>query len=371
MGHGQGAVEKLVSNPEFWRGRRVFLTGHTGFKGSWLALWLTDLGAEITGYALAPPTDPSLFESCRIAERLTHIEADVRDLDRLKQAMAKARPEVVLHLAAQPLVRLSYAEPVETYATNVMGTVHLLEAVRRTGGVKSVVVVTSDKCYENREEGRGFVESDPMGGHDPYSNSKGCSELVVSSYRNSFFNPAQLAEHGVAVGSGRAGNVIGGGDWADNRLIPDIVRALLAGERPMIRYPNAVRPWQHVLEPLRGYIMLAERLHGGDARFAEGWNFGPAQADAMPVGAIADQMTALWGRPGWDRTEAPQLHEAGLLRLDVSKAEQVLGWTPALPLAKALAMVTDWHQKADAGVDARTTTLEQIRAYRAEVEPAA
>jgi CDP-glucose 4,6-dehydratase len=358
-------VENLVSSADFWRGRRVFLTGHTGFKGGWLALWLADLGAEVTGYALAPETDPSLFEMARVGERVNSVIADVRDLDRLYHEVAKAQPEVVLHLAAQPLVRLSYDQPVETYATNVMGTVHLLEAVRKTGGVRSVVVVTSDKCYENLEHGRPFVESDPMGGYDPYSNSKGCAELVVSSYRRSFFNPAKLAEHGVGLASGRAGNVIGGGDWAADRLIPDIVRALGGGERPLIRNPKAVRPWQHVLEPLRGYVMLAERLHAGAAGFAEGWNFGPEQSDALPVDGIVERMCALYGRPGaWDAPGVTGVHEAGLLRLDVDKAARELGWRPALSIDGALERVVDWHRRVDAGEDAQAVTLQQIRAYR-------
>jgi CDP-glucose 4,6-dehydratase len=365
LGVRPSALEDLVTGPDFWRGRRVFLTGHTGFKGSWLSLWLSDLGADITGYSLAPPTDPSLFESARVGQLVRHIEADVRDLDRLHAAMREARPEVVFHLAAQPLVRLSYDEPVETFATNVMGTVNVLEAVRRTGGVRSAVIVTTDKCYENQEHGRPFGETDPMGGHDPYSSSKGCAELVVSAYRRSFFDPALLADHGTGVASGRAGNVIGGGDWADNRLVPDIVRALLSKQRPVIRYPDSIRPWQHVLEPLRGYIMLAERLHAGEGAFAEGWNFGPAQADAMPVSAIADQLTGLWGNAGgWERTDAPQRHEAGALRLDVSKADRVLGWRPALPLSEALSLVMDWHRRTDAGEDARSATIDQIRAYR-------
>jgi CDP-glucose 4,6-dehydratase len=357
----------------FWNGRRVFLTGHTGFKGGWLALWLADLGADVTGYALPPSTDPSLFELARVGEVVRHIEGDVRDLGALEAAIRAARPEVVFHMAAQPLVRLSYSEPVETYATNVMGTVHLLEAVRRVGGVRSVISVTSDKCYENLEYGRPFRESDPMGGHDPYSNSKGCAELVVSAYRSSYFDPQRISEHGVGLASVRAGNVIGGGDWADNRLVPDIIRALLAGESPVIRYPAAVRPWQHVLEPLRGYVMLAERLHAGETAFASGWNFGPADEDAKPVSAVVDQLTSLWGEGAhWERADGPQLHEAGTLRLDCAKAAAQLGWRPALPLESALRLVTEWHQSQVEGRDARAVTLEQIRAYRRGVEaPAA
>jgi CDP-glucose 4,6-dehydratase len=266
-----------------WTGKRVFLTGHTGFKGSWLALWLSDLGAEVTGFALPPPTTPSLFEEARVGEVVRHIEGDVRDLSAVTTAMRAARPDVVIHMAAQPLVRLSYDEPVETYATNVMGTVHVLEAIRRIGGVAAALCVTSDKCYENREWVWPYRESDPMGGHDPYSSSKGCSELVIAAYRRSYFDPAQHASHGLCLASARAGNVIGGGDWAPDRLVPDIVRAMRAGARPEIRSPHSIRPWQHVLEALGGYILLTERLLAGEATRAEGWNFGPDDQDAQPV----------------------------------------------------------------------------------------
>ncbi len=343
-----------------WRGRRVFVTGHTGFKGGWLALWLADLGAEVTGYALPAPTDPSLFAGARIADLVTHIEGDVRDLPHLAAAMKAADPEIVFHLAAQPLVRLSYAEPVETYATNVMGTVHLLEACRALTGLKAVICVTSDKCYENREWIWPYRETEAMGGYDPYSSSKGAAELIVAAYRRSFF------ADGARIASVRAGNVIGGGDWAADRLIPDIVRALAAGQRPSIRAPDSVRPWQHVLEALAGYILIAERLAAGDRSAATAWNFGPGDDDTRPVGWIVARMLEAWGAApdGWDRPDGAQPHEAVLLKLDSSKARGELGWRPAFDLGAALALVVAWHRSVGAGTDPRVITLSQIRNYR-------
>jgi CDP-glucose 4,6-dehydratase len=364
VGRGQGALEDVVAAADFWAGKRVFLTGHTGFKGAWLALWLTDLGAEVTGYSLPPPTEPSLFEAARVRELLVHLPGDVRDLNALSAAMNRARPEIVIHLAAQSLVRLSYDQPVETYDINVMGTVNLLEAVRRTGGVRAVVCVTSDKCYENRETNQAYAETDAMGGYDPYSSSKGCAELVTSAMRRSFFNPGKLAEHGVGVASGRAGNVIGGGDWAKDRLVPDLMRAFSAGQRPVIRFPGAIRPWQHVLEPLSGYLLLAERLHAGAANVADGWNFGPAEADAKPVGWIADTVSSIWGDgAGWDLSGEPQPHEAHYLRLDCAKAELDLGWRPAWPLAEGLRQTVDWYRANRMGRDMRDFTRQQIADY--------
>ena len=353
----QRAVEALVSG---WRGRRVLVTGHTGFKGSWLSLWLHALGAEVTGFALAPPTDPSLFDAARIGELIAHVEGDVRDLAAVRATVEAARPEVIFHLAAQPLVRLSYQEPVETYAANVMGTVHVLEAARQTPGVAAIVCVTSDKCYENREWVWPYRESDAMGGHDPYSSSKGCAELVAAAYRRSFF-----AEAGPALASVRAGNVIGGGDWAADRLIPDLVRAFEAGAAPLIRSPDAVRPWQHVLEALGGYLMIAERLVVGETRFADAWNFGPSDEDARPVSWIVDRMRAAWGggASGALTDTGPRPHEAGLLRLDCSKARAELGWRPALRLEQALDWIVAWHQAVGAGADARAVTLAQIADY--------
>lgn len=351
-------MEALVTG-DAWRGRRVFITGHTGFKGSWLALWLADLGAEVTGYALPPPTDPSLFAQARVGEMLHGIEGDVRDMASLEAAIAAARPEVVFHLAAQSLVRASYERPVETYATNVMGTVHLLDACRRVEEVRAIVCITSDKCYENREWVWPYRESDAMGGHDPYSSSKGAAELVIAAYRRSFLDMAK------GVASVRAGNVIGGGDWAPDRLVPDIVRALEAYQRPVIRSPGSVRPWQHVLEALGGYIMIAERLLAGDAAAAGGWNFGPADDDTRPVGWIVEQMLAAWGASGWDRPAGEQPHEAGILKLDCSKVRSELGWRPALSLAQALTKVVEWHRAVSQGADAREICLTQLRDYRA------
>ena len=341
-----------------WRGRRVLVTGHTGFKGSWLSLWLHALGAEVTGFALAPPSEPSLFEAARIAELIDHHEGDVRDLAAVRAVVEASRPEVIFHLAAQPLVRLSYREPVETCATNVMGTVHLLEAARRAPGVKAIVCVTSDKCYENREWVWPYRENDPMGGHDPYSSSKGCAELVAAAYRNSYF------ADGPALATVRAGNVIGGGDWAADRLIPDAVRALTSGKVLDIRRPDAVRPWQHVLEALGGYLQIAERLHAGERQFADAWNFGPADDDTQPVSWIVDRMRSAWGEaPQAKADSGKRVHEAGLLRLDCSKARAALAWQPALNLEQALDWIVAWHKSIGRGEDARVVTLAQIADY--------
>jgi len=351
-------MEALVSAP--WHGRRVLVTGHTGFKGSWLSLWLHAMGAEVSGFALPAPTRPSLFEMARVDTLLDHVEGDVRDESALRAVVESTRPEVIFHLAAQPLVRASYDDPVGTYATNVMGTAHVLEAARQVPGVGAIVCVTSDKCYENREWVWPYRETDAMGGHDPYSSSKGAAELVVAAYRRSFFT-----DQGPAVASVRAGNVIGGGDWATDRLIPDLVRAFEAGRAPLIRSPGAVRPWQHVLEALGGYLAIAERLLAGDAAFATGWNFGPSMEDARPVSWIVERMRTAWQPPAHDpiRADGQQLHEAGLLRLDCSKARSALGWQPVLGLQHALEWVVDWHQAVAAGGEARDITLAQIAAY--------
>ncbi|WP_024304067.1 CDP-glucose 4,6-dehydratase [Pseudogulbenkiania sp. MAI-1] len=353
-------------NSAFWQGKRVFLTGHTGFKGSWLSLWLQHMGAEVTGYALAPNTTPSLFEEASVADSMHSILGDVRDLAALTQAMQNSRPDIVIHMAAQPLVRYSYANPVETYSTNVMGVVHLLEAVRATSSVRAVVNVTSDKCYENREWVWGYRENEAMGGYDPYSNSKGCAELVTSAYRNSFFNPADYARHGVALASARAGNVIGGGDWAGDRLIPDIMRAIEAGEAVTIRSPHAIRPWQHVLEPISGYLTLAEKLYTEGPAYAEGWNFGPQESDAKPVEWIVKTLTQEWGdgaRYVID-TAAANLHEAHYLKLDCAKAHTHLGWQPRWSLATTLKHICSWHQAHRSGQDMQQVTLQQIDAYQ-------
>lgn len=351
-------------NPDFWRGKRVLLTGHTGFKGSWLSLWLQSLGAELGGLALAPPTEPSLFSVARVGEAMSSTIGDIRSLDTVVQAMQAFQPEIVLHMAAQPLVRLSYSEPVQTYATNVMGTVHVLEAARRCSSVRCIVNVTTDKCYENREWEWGYRENEPMGGHDPYSNSKGCSELVTSAYRRSFFQKS-----GVALASARAGNVIGGGDWASDRLIPDILRAFERHEAVVIRNPNSTRPWQHVLEPLSGYLMLAERLWGEGNDFAEGWNFGPQDDDAQPVMWIVERMARAWGEgAGWQLDLGEHPHEAHYLKLDISKARHRLGWRPRWNLDTALSKITLWHRAWRAQQDMRQICLEQITQYTNSID---
>ena len=346
--------------PDFWLGKRVLLTGHTGFKGSWLSLWLQSLGAELHGLALEAPTTPNLFTVAQVAKGMTsHTMGDIRDLTTVQQAMQAAQPDIVIHMAAQPLVRLSYAEPVETYATNVMGTVHVLELARHTASVKAVVVVTTDKCYENKEWHWGYREIEPMGGHDPYSNSKGCSELVTSAYRSSF-----LQGQGIAVASARAGNVIGGGDWAADRLVPDILRAFEQNQPVVIRNPHATRPWQHVLEPLGGYLTLAERLHTQGQAFAEGWNFGPKDDDAQPVQWIVEHMVNSWGNgASWQLDSGIHPHEANYLKLDISKAKARLGWQPRWPLATALQKITEWHQALLTQKNMHTITLNQITDY--------
>lgn len=359
MGVGQGAVEGMALNRSFWRGKRVFLTGHTGFKGGWLALWLSEMGAEVHGYALTPSTDPSFYIVTGLSERLASSTiADIRDADTLQSALRSAAPDVVLHLAAQPLVRYSYAAPVETYAVNVMGTVNLLEALRHASGIKVVVNVTTDKCYENRERNEPYTEEEALGGYDPYSSSKACSELVTSAYRRSF-----LAEQGVALASARAGNVIGGGDWSADRLLPDFLRAIDAGQTLTIRYPHAIRPWQHVLEPLSGYLQLAERLYADNKSFAEAWNFGPEEADSRPVEWLVDNLCAHVPGASWRREAAPQPHEAVTLKLDSSKAKQRLNWRPRWPIEQALAHTVDWHLAWRNGADMRAFSLQQIAAY--------
>ncbi len=348
-----------------WKDRRVFLTGHTGFKGGWLSLWLASLGAKVHGYALAPESDPNLFASARVIEHVEHEVGDIRDLDRLERSIAAFKPEVVFHMAAQPLVRRSYANPIETYSTNVMGTVHVLDAVRRVPSVGAVVIITSDKCYQNHERLLGYCEDDRLGGFDPYSNSKACAELVTASYRSSYFSPASFAEHKIALASARAGNVIGGGDWSEDRLVPDMIRGFLAGQPVHIRYPQAIRPWQHVLEPLAGYIALAERLLEQGTEFDGAWNFGPADDDAWPVARMADALTALWGPgAGWVRDTAENPHEAGFLKLDAGKARSLLNWHPRLHVEQALRWVVDWFQAWQRGDDMQSFTLKQIAEYQ-------
>lgn len=346
---------------QFWNGRRVVLTGHTGFKGSWLSLWLQSMGAVVRGIALAPPTNPALFDVIRAAEGMDHQIADIRDFCAVQRLIGDFRPELVMHMAAQPLVRLSYQQPVETYATNVMGTVHVLEAARLTDSVRAVVSVTTDKCYENREWVWGYREDEPMGGHDPYSNSKGCAELASAAYRSSF-----MTEQNIGLATARAGNVIGGGDWALDRLIPDIMRALEAGQPVDIRNPHATRPWQHVLEPLSGYLVLAQRLLTDGQDFAEAWNFGPRDEDARPVSWIAERVCQLWGDGArWEQANSQGPHEANFLKLDISKAKARLGWVPTWGLDYALQQIISWHRAWLSGEDMHTVTLAQIAQFQA------
>jgi len=359
LGERLAALESLVIARDFWSGKRVLVTGHTGFKGSWLALWLQRLGAQVMGYSLPAPTQPSLFETARISESIQGVIADIRDLARLKAVMREFSPGVVFHLAAQPLVRASYDEPVETYSTNVLGTVNVLEAVRQTASVRSAVIVTTDKCYENREAAAGYRETDRLGGHDPYSNSKACAELAVDSYRRSFFNGAGTA----AVASARAGNVIGGGDWAEDRLIPDLVRAAVAGKPLVLRYPKSTRPWQHVLEPLSGYLMLAERLWDDRARYAEAWNFGPRNDDARTVEDIVALAARAWGGGlKWVVDAGLQPHETRMLKLDCSKAAAA-GWRPLLGAGEAVAWTIEWYRAWRDRRDVKALSFEQIERY--------
>ena len=352
-------------NAGSWSGRKVLVTGHTGFKGGWLALWLQKLGAEVVGYALEPATRPSLFETAGVAKGMRSIFGDVRDPQKLTKLVSEFQPEIVFHLAAQSLVRPSYADPVGTYSTNVMGTVHVLEAVRLAGSVKAAVIVTSDKCYENNEWVWGYRETDPMGGFDPYSNSKGCAELVTAAYRQSFFPPSRDKPARTGIASARAGNVIGGGDWSADRLVPDFIRAMSGQEAIRVRNPNAQRPWQHVLEPLGGYLVLAEKLSGAQSeKYASGWNFGPSDADAIPVGAIVQKLSTLWG-PGAsftiDSGEYP--HEASFLKLDCSKARAHLGWQPRIGVDTALAWTVEWHKSMLSGASMRAVTEAQIARF--------
>jgi CDP-glucose 4,6-dehydratase len=358
-----------MMTPSFWSGRRVFVTGHTGFKGSWLCLWLQRLGAQVTGFSLEAPTHPSLFEEAEVARGIDHIIGDVRHVTAVRDAMQCARPEVVFHLAAQSLVRQSYADPVETYTTNVMGTVHVLNAARLVDSVRAVVNVTSDKCYENVETPRAYVESDALGGHDPYSNSKACSELVTSAFRQSFFAPAANSTPRVGIASARAGNVVGGGDWAVDRLVPDLLRAFDRGVPAIVRRPHSIRPWQHVLEPLAGYLVLAERLHVQPRRYSGAWNFGPRPDDMREVNAIAAALTSALGAGATFvvQAEAGAPHEAGLLLLDASKARDELGWESALELGEALTWIADWHRARRAGESVRQITLDQIGRYEARI----
>ena len=361
-------MEKMVNMKELFDGiyenRKVLITGHTGFKGSWLCILLNKLGADVYGYALEPPTNPSLFVEANIDEFVASYIGDIRNLEYLQEVMNKVKPEIVIHMAAQPLVRESYNIPVETYAINVMGTVHLLEACRNTTSVKAIVNVTTDKCYENQEWHWGYRETEPMGGYDPYSNSKGCSELVTSSYRNSYFNPSKYSEHGVALATARAGNVIGGGDWADDRLIPDFIRAISKGKEVKIRSPYAIRPWQHVLEPLTGYLTLAAKLFSEGSHYAEAWNFGPEDNDAKNVEWITKTICKLWGEgASFSIDTNSQPHEVNYLKLDCSKAKAELNWMPKWNIHTALTSIVDWNKAFLNGKNMRSETEKQIYNY--------
>jgi CDP-glucose 4,6-dehydratase len=353
-----------MRNRDFWRGKRVFITGHTGFKGSWLSLWLQQLGAEVVGYALRPPTRPSLFETACVADGMTSIQGDVRDAQSLKTALKNAEPEIIIHLAAQSLVRYAYLDPVETYSTNVLGTVHLLEAIRHIGGVKAVVIVTADRCYDAREWYWSYRENEPMGGRDPYGSSMGCAELVTATFRDAYFNPGYYDRHGVAIASARAGNVIGGGDWTEDHLVPDVLHALTLGEPVIIRNPHAVRAWQHVLEPLSGYLLLAEKLYDVGPVYADAWNFGPAEADAKSVQWLVEHLISYWGEGAcWRSDRRPHLHDAEYLKLDCAKACNVLGWSTRWSLNQTLEGIVAWHKLLRDEGDMRAFTLQQIADY--------
>ncbi|HOY18052.1 MAG TPA: CDP-glucose 4,6-dehydratase [Haliscomenobacter sp.] len=354
-------MEKTGSvNPSFWHRKKVYLTGHTGFKGSWLSLWLQSMGAEVKGYALDPPTEPALFEVAKIADFVETEIGDIRDLDKLTQSIQTFNPDVLLHLAAQSVVLKSYVDPIETYSTNVMGTANVLQACRKLPNLKAIVSVTTDKCYENREWVWSYRENEPLGGRDPYSSSKACAELVTSSFRDSFFADPQ----GPQVATARAGNVIGGGDWTENGLIADIIRAFGQAKPVIVRNPLAIRPWQHVLEPLSGYLMLAEALYADGAQYAQAWNFGPREEDCKPVNWILDRMVNLWGDGAyWALDQDANPHEARLLKLDSSKAATYLGWTPQWRLEPALHNVVHWYREWHAGADMTQHCLNDIAAY--------
>jgi len=347
----------------FWQGKRVFLTGHTGFKGSWLSLWLSSLGAEVKGYALNPPTSPSLFNEAKVDSLIDSQIADIRDQDTLHESMTRFNPDILIHMAAQPLVRYSYEAPIETYEVNVIGTVKVLEVARSCQNLKAIVNITTDKCYENDERSEGYKEDDPMGGHDPYSSSKGCAELVASAYRRSF-----LQEQDIGLASVRAGNVIGGGDWADDRLIPDILRSFEKGDPVVIRNPKATRPWQHVLEPLSGYLILAEKLYKNQKEYAEGWNFGPNEQDVKPVNWILDKMVVKWPRSSWNLDVNSNPHEASFLKLDIAKAKSKLDWTPIWELSQTLEKIISWHRAWLNKENMQDVCLTEIEEYMKDMK---
>lgn len=354
-------LSKMAKNIDagFWNGKRVLITGHTGFKGSWLSIWLQSMGSVLRGAALKPATAPSMFEIANVEKGIESCILDIREFSKVRECIADFQPEIIFHMAAQPLVRLSYNQPIDTYATNVMGTVHVLEAARSVDCVKAIVNVTTDKCYENREWVWGYREDEPMGGHDPYSASKACSELVTSSYRKSFFD---LTRSGLATA--RAGNVIGGGDWSKDRLIPDLITNLQNNQSTQIRNPRATRPWQHVLEPLSGYMMLAEQLYNKPKHFSEAWNFGPEDADVKQVDWIANKICALWGNDAqWETDQELHVHEANWLKLDITKAKYQLGWQPKWTINEALEHTVEWYSEFMFGSNMSEFTEKQIKLY--------
>ena len=351
-------------NQVFWKNKKVLITGHTGFKGAWLSLWLQNLGAKVIGISLDSPTTPSLYEQANVAKGMISLRQDIRNGEAIKQLFQQHKPEIVFHLAAQPLVRYSYQNPVETYEINVMGTLHVLEGIRSVDSVRSAVMITTDKCYQNKEWVWGYRETDTLGGHDPYSSSKGAAELLISSYRNSYFPQDKYSEHKTAIASARAGNVIGGGDWAEDRLIPDIIKAFKNNETVIIRNPKSTRPWQHVLEPLSGYLKLAEQLEKNGDQYAEAWNFGPAEIDARPVQWIVEKMAKLWGEnANWINDKSEHPHEANYLKLDCSKAHMKLNWYPRWDLSETLLRIVEWHKLKDAHNNYRKLCLTQINDY--------
>ncbi len=356
-------METVGLSADFWAGKRVLLTGHTGFKGSWLALWLREMGAEVTGFALDPQPGPNLYELARVGRDIKDARGDLRDLGALLEVVSEAQPEIVLHLAAQPLVREAYRDPLGTYSSNVMGTLNLLEAIRQIGGVRAVVLVTTDKVYANQEWPWPYRENEALGGHDPYSSSKACCELLAQSYTASFFPPASHAEHGLALATARAGNVLGGGDFAAERLIPDVLKAWDAGHPVTLRYPQAVRPWQHALEPLAGYLLLAHRLYTEGPAFAGAWNFGPNEGDMCSVGDVVAHLARQWPDSPGMRVEPSDLHEAGVLRLDSGRARQLLGWRTRWSLRECLEHTLQWHLAWKRGDDLRGVTLDQLNLY--------
>ncbi|MDH5515186.1 MAG: CDP-glucose 4,6-dehydratase [Gammaproteobacteria bacterium] len=354
--------------PDFWHDKKVLVTGHTGFKGSWLSLWLQSMGARVTGFSLDKPSSPCLFDLAGAADGINNITGDVRDVAQLTSCLTEHGCEIIIHLAAQSLVRRSYREPLETYSTNVMGTANVLEAARAAPKVRVVIIVTSDKCYENREQLAGYRESDPMGGYDPYSSSKGCAELVTAAWRNSYFNPAEYDSHGVAVASARAGNVIGGGDWGEHRIVPDIMEAFNAGEAVSLRNPDAIRPWQFVMEPLNGYLVLAERMWDDGATFSRAWNFGPADDELRSVAWLTDQLAGRWGSDARsDISKSQHPHETTLLKLDSSRASSELNWRSLLGSGETLDWIVEWYRGYYQGSDVRQITLNQIQRFQEKV----